>query len=325
MASVFRHRDKWRAQVMVEGTRVGKLFETRREAAQWAADKERETLQPEVSVGAQPLSVALKKYADSVSVTKAGERWERVRLDCLAKDQLAAIPCAQVSAPHIAAWRDRRLQEVAPSSVNRELNLLSSVFEKMRKEWHWCSVNPVRDVDRPKNPRPRDRRISADEIDRILITLGYDEAQPIVTAQQEIGLSFLLSLETAMRLGEVMALERRHLYLRERYLHVEKSKNGDSRDVPLTTRAIELLERVANRKGLLLRCGAMQASVLFGRAVKRAGIKDLTYHDSRHEAITRLARRLDVLDLARMIGHRDLKSLQIYYNATASEIAARLG
>lgn len=55
-----------------------------------------------------------------------------------------------------------------------------------------------------------------------------------------------------------------------------------------------------------------------------AGIIDLHWHDSRHEAITRLARRLDVLDLARMIGHRDLRSLQVYYNATPAEIESRL-
>jgi len=53
-------------------------------------------------------------------------------------------------------------------------------------------------------------------------------------------------------------------------------------------------------------------------------IEDLHFHDSRHEACTRLARKLEVLDLARMIGHKDLRSLMVYYNATASEIANRL-
>jgi integrase len=64
---------------------------------------------------------------------------------------------------------------------------------------------------------------------------------------------------------------------------------------------------------------------LFRKCRDRAGIVGLHFHDSRHEAITRLAQRLDVLDLARMVGHRDLKMLQAYYNATAEEIAARLG
>lgn len=57
----------------------------------------------------------------------------------------------------------------------------------------------------------------------------------------------------------------------------------------------------------------------------QSSISGLTFHDSRHEVLTRLARKIDVLDLARMAGHRDPRSLMIYYNATAEEIAGRLG
>jgi integrase len=64
---------------------------------------------------------------------------------------------------------------------------------------------------------------------------------------------------------------------------------------------------------------------MFAAATKRAGIEGLTFHDTRHEGLTRLAQKLEVLDLARMVGHRDLKSLMIYYNPTATEIADRLG
>jgi len=64
---------------------------------------------------------------------------------------------------------------------------------------------------------------------------------------------------------------------------------------------------------------------LFRRACQLAGVTGLTFHDTRHEALTRLARKLEVLDLAQMVGHRDPRSLMIYYNATASEIAGRLG
>lgn len=64
---------------------------------------------------------------------------------------------------------------------------------------------------------------------------------------------------------------------------------------------------------------------LWRKARKRAEIVGLTFHDLRHEATTRLARKLDVLDLSRMTGHRDLKSLRRYYNPAAEEIADRLG
>lgn len=62
----------------------------------------------------------------------------------------------------------------------------------------------------------------------------------------------------------------------------------------------------------------------FRLAVKRAGIKDLTFHDSRREATHRLSKKLSVMDLARVTGHKDLKMLLLYYNPTAESIAERL-
>ena len=43
-----------------------------------------------------------------------------------------------------------------------------------------------------------------------------------------------------------------------------------------------------------------------------------------HYAITRLAQKLNVLQLARMVGHRDIRSLQTYYNETAESMARLL-
>ena len=56
----------------------------------------------------------------------------------------------------------------------------------------------------------------------------------------------------------------------------------------------------------------------------RAGISDLTFHDSRHDAITRLAQKLSVLQLARMVGHRDIRSLMTYYYNETAESMAKL-
>lgn len=60
------------------------------------------------------------------------------------------------------------------------------------------------------------------------------------------------------------------------------------------------------------------------KAVKAAQVVDLHFHDSRHLAITRLSKVLGLLELARMVGHRDLRMLQFYYNESAAETAAKL-
>jgi len=67
-----------------------------------------------------------------------------------------------------------------------------------------------------------------------------------------------------------------------------------------------------------------QRDALFRKAVGRAGIQDLHFHDSRHEAITRLSKKMDVLDLARTVGTRDLKTLMTYYERSAADLAKQL-
>ncbi|ARU21108.1 tyrosine-type recombinase/integrase [Ralstonia syzygii subsp. celebesensis] len=75
----------------------------------------------------------------------------------------------------------------------------------------------------------------------------------------------------------------------------------------------------------LLGLSAASRDALFRKAKEKAGIADLTFHDTRHEAITRLAKKLQPLDLARMTGHTNLQELMTYYNESAENIAQRLG
>ena len=145
------------------------------------------------------------------------------------------------------------------------------------------------------------------------------------TASHELAVCFLLALETAMRQGELWNLDWMYVHLNRRHVTLTDTKNGTRRDVPLSKRAVELFGKLSpKRNGPVFHSKQSSADMLFRRAVKRSGIEDLKFHDSRHEALTRLAQKVVVLDLARMTGHKDPRSLMIYYNATAEVIAARL-
>ena len=98
---------------------------------------------------------------------------------------------------------------------------------------------------------------------------------------------------------------------------IHDTKNGTSRRVPLSSKALELWQG-----GFKLT--PRQLDVHWRKLNKSAGIKDLHFHDTRHTAITNLARKLNVLELARMVGHKDLQLLQVYYNESAEEIAKKL-
>jgi integrase len=70
---------------------------------------------------------------------------------------------------------------------------------------------------------------------------------------------------------------------------------------------------------------AASLDALFRKARRRAGLEGFTFHDARGTALTRLSRLLGVLELARISGHRDLRTLMDHYYREAPEaVAARL-
>ena len=205
------------------------------------------------------------------------------------------------------------------------MNLLRSVFAVAITEWGWLDRDPSQGIKRPGGHVKRSRRVSEEEIGKLRAALGWPDDVTPTTVSQRIAAAMIWSIETAMRAGETCSLTWDQVDEVGRYARLTKTKNGDARDVPLSTRAIEILALLPRSGPLVFDVDPGTRDALFRRAKQAAGIADLHWHDLRHEAATRLARKLDVLDLARMTGHRDPKSLLTYYNPTAAEIAKRLG
>ena len=107
------------------------------------------------------------------------------------------------------------------------------------------------------------------------------------------------------------------------FLTLPVTKNGDSRQVPLSKRAIQLLFKLRGFS-VPFPVGKDVLTSLFRRSCIRAGVLDAHFHDARATALTRLSKKLTVLELARMVGHRDIRSLQVYYRETAQELALKL-
>lgn len=325
MASIRKVKDKWLAEVRLKGLSVSKTHPTKIQAQSWAIEQEQKHGKHGGVVKGKTLKEALRRYALEISPQKKGARWEEIRLKKLEGDPLADILLINLTRDDMQAWIDRRGKQVKAGSVNRELTILSSVLRECRTSWKWMMDNPIIDTRRPKDPPHRDRRISDDEIKRILLALEYEEGCEVITIRQQIAIAFLLAIETAMRQGEIWGLTLDNIHLSKKYVTLPDTKNGTRRDVALSKRAIELLEKLMDgQKKELFTVSAASAGVIFRRALQMAEIKNLTFHDSRHEAITRLAKKLSLLPLARMVGHRDPRSLMIYYNETASEIAESL-
>jgi integrase len=328
MASIRLRGIKWTAEIVRAGhPREAKTFPTRKAARDWATTREAELLAHKTGqIPPHSVAAALERYAREVSPTKGGAKWEAVRLTKFKRTlgfEMRLL--TQVTTADIAAWRDKGLAGgLAGSSVRREMVLLRSVFEMARKEWGWLASNPMQDIGYPPNNRPRTRRIAQAEIDKMVEALGVLPGEVAVRPSQRVAVAFLWAVETAMRAGEIVSLTRECVSVEGRFARLLRTKNGDQREVPLSLAAIALLERLPPGGRTVFGINGKSLDALFRKARKKAGLSGFTFHDARAEALTRMSRKVDMLTLGRIAGHRDLKSLSVYYRESATDIAARL-
>lgn len=113
------------------------------------------------------------------------------------------------------------------------------------------------------------------------------------------------------------------VHLSARYVTLPRTKNGDVREVPLSMRAVDIIKALPEGDGPVFGLDDALRDALW-RKTRPLALADLHFHDARSEAIWRLSKKLDVLQLARVIGHRDLNSLLIYFRESASDMATRL-
>jgi integrase len=320
---------RWRAQLELRGRRESKTFATKTAARQWSSRREAEIL--DGGAGLWPgktLGDALTRYLRDVTPGKGGERFERTAAGLLRREHpaLLAKPLHLIAPADIAAWRDARAAVVSGSTVQRYAKLLRVVWSSAA-EWGWCPrESPISLVRMPAHNPPRGRLLRWQEVRRILRRLGYVSGAPPTTAMQEVAWAWLIALRTAMRAGEVLALRGEHVDLRHRVVTLPRHKTSHrvgSRDVPITRQAARLLS-VLHRPGALFGVPAGSRDALFRKARDQVMARGLTFHDSRATALTLLARRVDILTLARISGHADIRQLQAYYRESDRAIAARL-
>jgi integrase len=266
------------------------------------------------------LGAVLERYRAVVSPTKRGASVEYYRLRSIARRPIARIPLRELSTADLAVYRDTRLGEVAAATVNRELILVGHAIEIARREWGVAlATNPVRLLRRPRPGRGRDRRLGPGEEARLLAACRAARNRALLPV---VG----LALETAMRQGEIVALERARFDAARRIVALADTKNGERRVVPLSPRALAVLGALP-MAGPRFFPGLTAEAVkrAFIRARNRAGLEDLRFHDLRHEAVSRLFELgLSTMEVAAITGHRTLAMLRRYTHLDAAALALKL-
>ena len=341
----------WHVRVRRKGYPAQRKSFTRKEDAEaWArkveGDLDRGQWTDRASGETITLHVLLDDYAREVAPLKRGAEVEIIRLRSLQRDPISSYNMLAISPAVVARWRDARLAGgAAGSTVNRELNLLSAVINwGLRERMLALPGNPVASVRRPTVGPGRDRRLEPGEQERLIAALdnsprhvhGPKRAGRYSSGTRNPWIAPLiqLALETGARRSELLSLQWLDVDLDLRVAitrgkALKGTKNGAPlRELPLSSRAVEVLREIRPEPAVGRVFDTTDGAVkqAWKRATKRAGLEDLHFHDLRHEATSRLAEKLpNLIELAAVTGHKDLRMLKRYYHPRAADLAKKLG
>lgn len=328
MASISRRGDyQYQAIIRRKGyPSQTKTFESRTEAEKWARDVEskmdKNRFRDQREIEATTLGEALERYLKKITITKKGHVAERNRIKQLQRHPLALRPLSTLCSRDFAEYRDTRLEKVSGNTVRLELALLSHLYTVAIKEWSMPLEHELHKVGKPKAGAGRERRLLHDDESCLRTALRRPAARiPAVWMEACID----LAIETGMRAGEILSLEWHQVNLHDGVIHLQQTKNGSTRSVPLSHKAVGVLQALPRsphgRRVISRFYDTPGLDRAFKRVCKAAGVTDLRFHDLRHECASRLAPHMAPQTLAKVMGWKTLQMAMRYYNPTDRELA----
>ena len=319
-------KNRYRVFINRKGVRATGTFTSLEAAKRWARETERAIDLGEFNKAAEKITLkeALDRYARTVSIKKRGARQEISKIKNLKRYKISKLRLKDIRPADIISLRESMEKKgYADATIRLYVSIVSHLFTVAANDWGLDTLrNPVRGRAKPPAPRGRDRRLEAGE-EGVLLQgckeYGGDIYDIVVFA-----------LETAMRQSEIASLTWKHVDLKKRVAHLPKTKNGESRDVPLSMKACALLEKRAKVRKLkdprVFSLNPHSIGQAFRRVCERAGIEDLRFHDLRHEATSRLFERgLNQMQVASITGHKTLQMLKRYTHLRAEDLVQMLG
>jgi len=325
VATITKRGNSWSVQIRRKGyPSCARSFATKKAAAQWAIEQEAAILTGQASPAQTiPRNLTLRsiveEYLEKVTPTKRSCETERYRLKQLLRDPIAETPLCNVTPAVIASYRDRRMRSVGAGTIRRELSLLNHMFDLARREWGMpIAVNPVADVGKPRLHNARVRRIRDEEWEVLRPALEQSRNEWLLPLVQ-------FAIETAMRRGEILDLHWARIDWASSTAFIPHTKTDKPRTIPLTPAAIRILNALSRSDERVFPVSANAVKLAWVRAINRAGISNLRFHDLRHEAVSRFFELgLSLPEVALISGHRDPRMLFRYTHLEPARLADRL-
>ena len=218
----------------------------------------------------------------------------------------------------MAEFRDRRIID-GVRAAQIDLILIRHCIKLARLEWGVnMPTNPVEGIRIPNGIKRRERRLREGEYE-LLQAAAEQCRNPYIWACIDF------AVETGMRRSEILSLLWENVDLDIRIAVLPDTKNGSKREVPLTKKAAQILDRLPRDEARAFSTTDYTIRHGWDRLVKRAGIEGLRFHDLRHEAVSRFFEMgLSVPEVAAISGHKDYRMLASYTHVSANSLAEKL-
>lgn len=287
-----------------------KTFKNLSTAKRWANQIEAEIERGTIPTTTSRLtfSEAADEYNKNHLAHKKSWKKEQSRI-CLVKRHLGYKRIQEITSRDLSEFRDLRMSKVSAYSVINELGLISRVLGYAKLDLGIVFTIPK--IRKPTPPQGRTRRPTEQEIEQLHASLN-----PIMSNLMT------LAIETGMRRSELANLPQEAINYINRTAFLNDTKNGDSRTVPLSTKAVNCLRELEGKK--IPRPETITRN--FQTACKQCQIVDLRWHDLRHHATSLFFERgLNMMEVASITGHKTLSMLKRYTHLRAEDLASKLG
>jgi integrase len=324
MATIRKRGKSWQVQIRPTGCPpITRAFKRKSLADAWARQTEAAVDRNGLVINdrkneSTAVRELINRYKEEVLPSKRGQDQESYVLRIFLRHKISQYSLKHVTPNIIREYRDERLTQVKASTVHRQLRIRQHIFAVVIKEWGYpLSANPVAAISKPAFSNVRNRRLQEGELDQLISGCVVSRVwwlKPII----------VLAIETAMRRGELLTINKQEIDLEAKTLRILKTKNGHPRTIPLTETACEVLGSTISDNDRIFPPSANAFRLAWQRLTKRAGIEDLHFLDLRHEAISRFFEMgLSIPEVALISGHRDVRQLFRYTHLRAEDVAKK--
>ncbi len=316
---------QWQARVNRKGYPPQyQTFETKQEAEDWAAVVESQMIKKiyvdSSKIESTLFSKLIEKYIEDILPQKKSQIPIKGALKSVTAE-LGRYSLANLTPELICKYRDKRLKiGRSNETVRKELSVIQRIINIAISEWGYKfpEGNPIDDVKFPSPGEARDRRLEANE-EKLLLE-NADSYGGVIN--HIIG----FALQTAMRRSEIANMKWKDVNMESRLIKV-LGKNGKTRKVPLSEKAIRILKQLEGENDIyVFGIKPITISKAFNIVCSRAKIEDLHFHDLRHEATSRLFEcgKLNMIEIAHITGHLTLQMLKRYTHPRPENIARKI-